>query len=155
MIKLLLIGLWAASIASVAGYAGLWWQLHRGGDAGIAEPAHGSGEAALQQVKTRSISVPMIANGEVQGYIVAQFAFLADAAMLKGSAVPPEPFLLEEGFRAIYASPTTDFQHLEKFDLASLTKTLVERMRERLGSDLVREVLVQEFTYVSKADIRK
>ena len=154
MIRLLCIGLWAACIASGAGYAGLWWQM-REKPAAASETGEHSGHGALQQVKTRSVSVPMIAEGEVQGYIVAQFTFMADGEALKASAVPPEPFLLDEAFRAIYQSPVTDFRHIEKFDLAALTRILVERMRERLGAPIVRDVLVQEFTYVSKADIRK
>lgn len=157
MIRLLLIGLWAAGIALCAGYAGLWWQLRAeaGDQTTSAGPEHAAAQGVLQQVKARSISVPMLANGEVQGYIVAQFAFMADAAALKSAPLPPEPFLLDEAFRAIYASPVIDFRHLEKFDLTRLTDMLVERLRERLGADLVKHVLVQEFTYVSKADIRK
>ena len=152
--RMLFIGLWAACIASGAGYAGLWWRMREKTGAAAEIVDHGE-HGALQQVKTRSVSVPMIAGGEVQGYIVAQFTFTADAAALKASAVPPEPFLLDEAFRAIYQSPTTDFRHLDKFDLAGLKSTLVERMRERLGAAIIRDVLVQEFTYVSKADIRK
>jgi hypothetical protein len=40
-------------------------------------------------LKTAPINVPMISNGTVEGYIVAQFVYLADETSLRELSVPP------------------------------------------------------------------
>ena len=106
----------------------------------------------MQFEKTRVINVPMIANGAVQGFVVAQFGYTADAAMLKTTAVSPEVFLLDEAFRTLYSDDHLDFTHLEKYDINKLTKHLVQATNERLGSNLVKSILIQDFTYFSKEE---
>ena len=112
MIKLLLVGMFGALMASVTSYAGVYWQTHKSGVAHETAAPEG-----LELRKTKVMNVPMVAKGEVQGYIVAQFGFTAEAKVLKSLSVPPEVFLMDEAFREIYASPNVDFQHLETFDL--------------------------------------
>ena len=60
--------------------------------------------------KTKVINVPMIAEGSVQGYIVAQLVFTADAKVLRQLPVPPEAFVVDEAFRSIYGDQKTRFQ---------------------------------------------
>ena len=157
MLKLGLIGLWAALVASLAGFAGSLWQARQaeGPLSAQAGDGHATSAEGLELKKTRSINVPMLADGEVKGYIVAQFAYTADAKTLKQLTVSPEMYLLDEAFREIYASPSLDFGHLEKYDLTTLAKSLIERMRVRLKADIVKDVLIQDFNYVARADIRR
>jgi hypothetical protein len=61
---------------------------------------------------------------------VAQFIYLADAQNLKELSVPPGDFITDEAFRAIY-SGQADFNHLQKYDLQSLTKALAQASGER------------------------
>jgi hypothetical protein len=86
----------------------------------------------LVRKKTTPTNVPMIANGIVEGYIVAQFIYLADAQNLKELSVPPDDFIADEAFRALY-SGQVDFNHLQKYDLQSLTKALAQKINQRLG----------------------
>ncbi|MFI4994551.1 MAG: hypothetical protein ACHQAQ_02040, partial [Hyphomicrobiales bacterium] len=111
--------------------------------------------AGIEYKKTKMINVPMIADGAVQGYIMAQFVFTAEAAALKKVTVQPEVFLQDEAFRAMYSDEKLDFRHLEKYDITKLTKTLAKKVNERISMDLVKEVLIQEFNYVSKDDMKK
>jgi hypothetical protein len=105
--------------------------------------------------KTRPINVPMIANGTVQGYVIAQFAYTSDTVDKKQVSVPIEAFLLDEAFKALYADDKFDFKHLEKYDIAALTKNLIERVNLRLNGPVVKDVLVEEFNYISKEDISR
>lgn len=57
----------------------------------------------LVRKKTMPLNVPMIANGIVEGYIVAQFIYLADTQSLKELSVPPDDFINDEAFRALYS----------------------------------------------------
>ena len=109
----------------------------------------------LQYQTTRAISVPMIKDGSVQGYVVAQFVYTIDAATLKRLSVPPEVFLLDEAFRTIYSDTSLDFQHLEKYDINKLTRNLIQQVNTKLKGDLIKDVLVDEFNYISKQDAQK
>jgi hypothetical protein len=113
------------------------------------------GAGAIEQKKTRVINVPIIAQGQVQGYVVAQFVYVAEAKALKALPAPPDATILDEAFRMIYAEEKVDFRKLQKADLSRLTGALKSNVAARLKSDVVRDILVQEFNYVSKDEIRK
>jgi hypothetical protein len=100
------------------------------------------------------LNVPMIANGIVEGYIVAQFIYLADARNLKELAIAPDDFITDEAFRLLYSSKV-DFAQLEKYDLQGLTTALTQKINLRFGNKIIKEVLVEEFTYVPKRDISR
>jgi hypothetical protein len=110
--------------------------------------------ADLERKKTAAINVPMIANGNIEGYIVAQFVYLADAKNLQELSIPPDDFVTDEAFRQLYSNEI-DFNHLEKYDLQSLTKVLIQKINQRLGRDIIKDILVVEFTYVPKHEVSR
>ena len=150
MLKLVLTGLWACVITLAASYATTYWRTGQ-----TPAIAHEESLSGLEFKKTKPINVPMIADGVVQGYIVAQFNFTAQSSALKKLPIPPEIFLLDEAFRELYSDDKLDFRHLERYDITKLTKALVQKTNERLNLDLVKDVLVQEFNYVSKDDMKR
>ncbi|WGJ15681.1 hypothetical protein QEV83_05310 [Methylocapsa sp. D3K7] len=111
-------------------------------------------EGNLERRKTIPLNVPMISNGVLEGYIVAQFIYLADARNLNELAMPPDDFITDEAFRLLYSSKV-DFAHLEKYDLQNLTTSLAQKINLRFGKEIIKEVLVEEFTYVPKQDISR
>ncbi|HEX4766140.1 MAG TPA: hypothetical protein VH414_07660 [Lichenihabitans sp.] len=142
--KVWFVGIWVALVALGAAYG-----------VAVFMPPPSSAKAAgaattLVAQKTRVISVPMIADGSVQGFISMQFAYTVDAAVLKTLKVPPEIYLLDEAFRAVYTDETLDFRHLEKYDLKKLTIHLIQSTNAHLGVPLVKEILIDNFTYVDK-----
>jgi hypothetical protein len=108
----------------------------------------------LEHKKMEPINVPMIANGKIEGYVVAQFVYLADAHSLKQLQVPADVFIADEAFRSLY-STSLDFRHLDKYDLGTLTKALVAKANQRLGAEIVKDVLVEQFIYVPRSDISR
>ncbi|QXX74687.1 hypothetical protein [Methylovirgula sp. HY1] len=147
MIKLVASCIWICLVTAAAGYGGAMWKVQQMA-AAVAPPK-------LEQVhyhKTRPLNVPMIANGAVQGYVVVQFGYTeTDKAERLG--MPLGVFLLDEAFRIIYSDPKLDFHHLEKYDVAGLTRTLVKKVNQRLNEDAIKEVLVEEINFVSKDEI--
>lgn len=142
MIKLLLGGIWICAVTASSVYMASSWRT------GATVAA--SGEPYMQGLdyeKTRQITVPKISGGGIQGYVVAQFVFTADAGTLRKLAVPPEVFVVDEAFRAIYEDDEIDFDNLEKQDLSALTTMITERVNARVQSDLVQETLVEQFDY--------
>jgi hypothetical protein len=152
VLKLILSGLWVCVITLASSYAATWWKAGHSSPAPVHEEVTAGG---IEYRKTKVINVPMIAEGDVQGYIMAQFVFTTDAGALKKLTMQPEVFIQDEAFRSLYADPKLDFRHLEKYDITALTKTLVQRVNARLEMSVVKDVLVQEFNYVSKEDMRK
>jgi hypothetical protein len=100
------------------------------------------------------ISVPVIADGAVQGYVVAQFVLAVDTKELKRLSVPPEPLFLDEAFKTIYAGETIDFRRFRKQDLPALGKRILAGANKRYGAHLIQEVLIQELNYVPKDEAR-
>lgn len=147
MIRLIVSCLWICAITAAAAYVA--GSLRLGERAGESAPKEGQ---ALEHKKTQPVNVPMIANGKIEGYIVAQFVYLADPYGLKQLPVPPDVFVADEAFRMLY-STSVDFRHLDKYDLGALAKSLVAKVNRRLGADIIRDVLVDQFIYVPKSEI--
>jgi hypothetical protein len=105
-------------------------------------------------VATRRIGVPILAGGTVQGYVVAKFSFTADANRLKEAPVKPDDFVLDEAFRVIYETSAVDFANLRRHDLGELGRTVVTRVNQRLGADLVQDLLVEELSYLPGHEAR-
>jgi hypothetical protein len=94
----------------------------------------------------------MIADGNVGGYVVAQFVYLSDP--LEGQLYPPDAFIADEAFRKLNVDKV-DFNHLEKYDVAALTKDLVKKVNQRLGAEIVKDILIEQFNYVPRHDISR
>ncbi|WP_319773799.1 hypothetical protein [Breoghania sp.] len=148
MFRGILIGIWMAAVTAGSSYGAVYWMTQYNGIDPAAAVIDG-----LDYEKTRAINVPMIANGRLQGYVVAQFVFTADAASLARLSVPPHPFVVDEAFRLLYEDRSLDFQHLERYDLESLTSQIREKVNARMNGELIHDVLVEEFNYFSKEDV--
>ena len=150
MIKLIASCIWICFVTAAAGYTAAMWKLDHAEVA--AKPA---GSEKIEYKKTRPLNVPIIAGGNVAGYVVAQFGYTLSAENSKDLSVPPEVFLLDEAFQALYSDERLDFRHLEKYDVAGLTKSLVAKVNHRLNKEVLKDVLVEELNFVAKADIPK
>ncbi len=111
MIKTILAGTWACVVTLGAAYAAVSWQSS-------AEPAveHEPEKlyGGLETVRTRMISVPVIRGGGIQGYVMAQFSFTADAKILKKLTVKADVVVLDEAFKAVYGEDSLDFRHRDQ-----------------------------------------
>jgi len=149
MIKLVAVGLWVCAVTLASGLTAVSWQSGR-----LPQPESGGLFGGLTTVKTRLISVPIIAEGTVQGYVVTQLAFTVDSNVLKRLSIKPDLLLVDEAIRTIYAGDGFDFRQLAKQDLPKLSKTLTDNVNARVGATLVDEVLIQELSYVPKDQVR-
>lgn len=141
-----LTGLWVLAVALGGAFAAATL-------GGGSKPAAVAAEKpVLSLEKTRVLNVPIIAGGAVRGFIVAQFNYTVDAAKAKSLPVSPEAFLLDEAFRAIYTDDRLDFLHLDKYDVNGLLVRLAAATNRRLGAEMVHDVLVQDFTFISREE---
>lgn len=150
MVKVVLIGLWVCVVTLGASYGAVMWQA----DSPV-DPKADEFFGGLDYVKTEPISVPLLADGEIKGYIIARFVFTMDGATLRKLSVPPSIFIIDEAYRAIYASgQKIDFKNLDKYDVDQLIVQIRTNVNERFKSDLVKEVLVEQLNYLSRDEVR-
>lgn len=147
MIRLVASCLWICIVTAASIYVGGAFGLGFSGE-------REKGLEGLEHKRTAPINIPMIVNGTIEGYVVAQFAYLIDRKNVKQLSVPPDAFIADEVFRTLYADQM-EFNHLEKYDMPALTRELMRKVNQRLGGDIVKDVLVEEFNYVPKQDISK
>lgn len=148
MIKLLAIGVWVC-IASL-GSSYVVATLRSGGSEPAKEATYFVG---LDYKKTDSITVPIVAEDRIEGYVLARFVYTIDGEVAARLAVPPDPFILDEAFRAVYSVSGFDFEHPEQYDLAALTGSIRDNINKRFGEDILRDVLVDQFDFLPKNEI--
>jgi hypothetical protein len=152
MIKPILTGVWVCAATMGSAYLGAAWQ--RPAAVTTERQDHGSSSSDSTPVRTRMISVPVVADGGIRGYVVAQFAFTASAKLMKHMSVKPDLYVLDEAFQLIFSGEMIDFRQFKKQDLPAFGKKIAENVNKRLGVRVVEDVLVQELNYVPKDSVR-
>lgn len=160
MLRLLVIGIWTCAVTLASTYGAAYWKKNRGAPQAEAQVEK------LEVKKVKPISVPIISEGSLKGYISAEFAYVVaasgnghdggghgESAGATAGAIDPDSYVMDEAFRRLYADNNLDFRHIEKFDLNAFTKQVTARVNERLGASIVRETLVKSFAFVPKEDI--
>ena len=150
MIKVVLLGVWICAVTLGSAYGVITWQQRSATKA----EAESHEPAKLEQHTTKMINVPIITDGAVQGYVLAQFVFTLEADKLKGLSTNPDLIVVDEAFKLIYAGDVVDFRHLRRTDINALSKIILENVNKRLGQHLVHEVLVQELNYLPRDQLR-
>lgn len=151
MILKILAGLWICIAALGTSFGVLQWKTSAS-DQSVASTEK---KNVPEMRRMKPITVPLIANGSVQGYLIAQLAFLADGDALKSIPVQPDSFVHDEAFRLLYGDEKLDYRHLERFDLAAFAVAVRKGVQARLKSDVILDVLVQEFNFIGVEDIRR
>ncbi len=151
MIKPILTGVWVCAATMGAAYLGVAWQ--RPAPAVSDKSGHGAA-SDLVPIRTRMLSVPVVGDGGIRGYVVAQFAFTAQAKVMKHMPIKPDMYVLDEAFQLIFSGEYIDFRQFKKQDMLALGKKVAENVNKRLGAQVVEDVLVQELNYVAKDNVR-
>ena len=148
MIRAVVIGL-AATVAAIAAEVGTDKVLALREGHSTAAVAR-----ATEARKTHEINVPRIKDGVIKGYAVMLLSYTVDLSALRTAAMAPDSILVDEAFRYVYDDDTIDFDHLDRFDLAQMSKALIRAVNARVKADVVVDVGVQEFTYAPISDTR-
>lgn len=150
MIKMIIAGVWVCLVTLGAAFGAFQWQAN-------AKPQDADKKAInvnKEAVRTRMISVPMILEGALQGYVMAQLTFTIDSKINKEMPIKAQEYLLDEAFKVIYSEGSIDFRNAKKQDLGGLTKKIADNANKRFGVPLVDDVLIQELNYLPKEQAR-
>jgi hypothetical protein len=149
MMRAIVIGL-LASTATVTGEMGARQAFVLYGNM-----AKGAVPRATESRKTHEINVPRLKDGAIKGYAVMLLSYTLDLDALKKAAMAPDSILVDEAFRYVYNDDTIDFDHLDRFDLAKMSKALIRSVNARVKGDVLVDVGVEEFTYAPISDTRQ
>lgn len=150
MTRMVLAGFWICLVTLVTGYFAIEHFARQAG----AEPEAADYFRGIAYEKTRPVTVPIIAGGAVEGYVVAQFVYTAETRRLRDLVVPPDSFIVDEAFHHIFTSDDIDFRNLRAFDSRAFLAGIVERVNRRLDAPIVRELLLEELNFVDKEQLR-
>lgn len=123
--------------------------------AGASESADAHAPPKVQVLKTRMVSVPVLADGQVLGYVVTRLQFTADSDLLKLTSVQPDAFVADEAFKFIYETTPSDMKTGRKQVLRNLTASVADGVNKRLGMALIKDVVIDSWSYLSKQDMMK
>jgi hypothetical protein len=150
VIKYLMLGVWICVLALGSAYGMV---LMSGAPGDEAEQAD-SHTASVEQVRTKRLSIPIIGEGKVKGYVLTQLVFNIDGKAAQEMAVRPDIFLVDEAFKVIFSGEAINFSSLEKPDASKLTSVIKKNINTRFGDNFLHDVLVQELTYVPQERFR-
>lgn len=148
MLKLALVGIWVILVTAGATFASVYL-----GEAALGSSAE-TEDLGVEELTSELTSVPIIRGGDVSGYVIMQFSFAADRALLGDSKLDPMPYIKDAVFRVAFTNSEIDFRHLRSGDLDRLTDSIATEANRRLGAKIVRQVLFQQLNFVKKEDIR-
>ncbi|MBZ6079332.1 hypothetical protein [Microvirga puerhi] len=148
MARILVTGFWICAITLLSSYGAVYWGT------GLKNVKKDEYLEGLEYKKVRAINIPMIAEGAVQGYVIANLVFTADAKTLRTISVPVDTFVIDETFRQVYSDDKLDFRRLSRYDIPNLLANIKRRVNERMGADIIKDILVENFNFVNKSDIR-
>lgn len=148
MLKLVAAGIWIILVTAGATFASVYLSAER---VDASDPTE---DAGVEELSSDMTSIPVMKDGDVTGYLILQLSFAADKNLLDQRKVDPMPFMRDAAFRVVFANADLDFRRLKKVDLDRLTDEVAKEANARLGFNLVRGVLLQQFNFVRKEDIR-
>jgi hypothetical protein len=120
------------------------------------KPAVDAKAAAKQIRKTKVINIPAVENKEVKGYFLIQFAVVTIGKESTKANMDDlaEIYVLDEALTKIYGNGNTYGVGLVKSKVSELAPEILAAVQSKMGNDSVKEVLVHEFTYIPRADVR-
>lgn len=143
--KLILVGIWAVCVTLGTSYAVASFKM------GAEKAQETPRLEGLQYASLPTMSVPVVQGGKVQGYVVLRMVYTANSAVLNKLAAKPDPFISDEMFRALYGRAEVSFGRLARLDLAGLADEARQRVNERMGDEVVQDLLVDGLNYVDLA----
>lgn len=152
MIKTIALGFWICLVTLVATWVGATYL--GAGKTDAAAPADEQFLGGLAEVKPRPVSVPMIVDGAIQGYVMAQLAFTVKKETLVKLSVKPDVFIVDEAFKTIYEGEAVDFKRLKKQDVDAIAKRIKDAVNKRFGSAFVEDVLFEDLNYIPMEKVR-
>lgn len=147
MVRMLLLGL-VVVIATLGGsYAAM--QFPRG----TSSKTEDASEKA-EVVKLDPVSVPVVREGKIQGYVIGRFAFSAPASAIRKDKDVLSLYVNEAIFRSVYEEEGLDFTALKIVEVDKLIGRMVTKANARLGQSTIVQIFVESMNFLAHDAVR-
>ena len=110
--------------------------------------------AALDTVKLEAVSVPVVRDGAVQGYVIARIAFTAPSSEVKSSKSLLTAMVSEAALRSIFEDATFDFSNIRPLDVTKLADAITSKANARMGNNSVRAAVIESLNFIPQSQNR-
>lgn len=149
MIKFIVAALWLCAVA-----IGATFYSFQNAAAKMGAPAPPPLFGGLEHIKTDIVSVPVMKDGQVTGYFLTRLVYAVEPQKLAKLSVPADALIVDQVYSYVYGNPDLDFAERETLDLNEFRTGIRKKINEKVGEDLVHEVLVEQVDFLSKEEIR-
>jgi hypothetical protein len=149
MLKIVLTGIWVCAVTLGAVYYSVQMAMPPG-PGSDAENA----QASLEYIRGENLSIPVISEGEVNGYFVARITVQVNRDKIGKVEIPLKQLLTDELISLLSATSLINLEHVRTFDPAAFKEHVKSGLIAKLGEGTVEAVLIEQLDYLSKADIR-
>ncbi len=147
MIRNLIISIWIMCLTLASAYFGTEMQANQA----RFETAPAAQAPVL--IALKSMTVPVIADGAIQGYVLTQISVSVKPDLFKALPHPADLVLADEVFKTIYSEEQVDFKHLVKQNLSDLSRKILKNINARVDAPLAGDIFIQELHYLSKQEV--
>ena len=149
MIKFIVAGLWLCAVTIGA----VFFSFQMSAASSNQQPAAPL-LGGLDYVGTPVISVPVLTDKGIVGYLLTRIVFTGEPDRLRKLSVPAETLFSDELYTYLFANPTIDFTEVKTLDLDALRNGIRDAVNKRIGEDLIQDVMVEQIDFLSKDEIR-
>ena len=147
MVRMLLLGL-VVVIATLGGsYAAM--QFPRGAPSKTEDASE-----KAEVVKLDPVSVPVVREGRIQGYVIGRFAFSAPASAIRKDKDALSLYVNEAIFRSVYEEEGLDFTALKIVEVDKLIGRMVTKANARLGQSTIVQIFVESMNFLAHDAVR-
>jgi hypothetical protein len=149
MLKLIITGIWVAAVTLGSVYFSI--QMAKAPDPDAEEAKK---KAVQELVRGEIITYPVIAQGRVEGYFLARASFIADKTKLAEITLPIPELLTDELYTELVGDKVIRVGDNRNFDLKAFKSRVKQALNEKLGSEVVLDVVVEQIDYLTKQEIQ-
>lgn len=148
MIKTVVIGLWVCIIA----LGSLMAAIKVGS---TPKPAAAEEQAAptVDFDRTDVMSVPILADGKVYGYIISQLVYTVDSNVKQKVNVPLGLFVNDAVFSALFGS-YSDTKQIERIKFDDVKQKIIDGVNQRFPEPVIKDIMVEQFNYIPADQVR-
>ena len=149
MIKFVAAALWLCAVA-----IGAMFYSFQTASAKIDAPPPPPLLGGLNHIKTDIISVPVVNDGHIHGYFLTRLVYTVEPAQLAKLSVPAEALIVDQVYAYIFGNRDLDFVDHETIDLDAFREGVRKKINDKVGEQLVHDVLIEQVDFLSKDEIR-
>lgn len=148
MIRIVAVGLWVCLVA--LGTLMLGIKLNSQPDITSATE---NAASTVEYDRTEIMSVPILADGKVNGYVISQLIYTVDSSVKQKMNVPLGIFINDEVFRTFYGS-YSDTKNIEMVKFDDVKKQIIDGVNQRFPEPVIKDLMVEQFNYIPAGQVR-